>query len=160
PEVDQFPAVTTVKLEDGRVEGGCFGHAATYSVDGDRITFNAPEYGYSTTFTFAIDGKGNLHLTPVPPMDKGDAFQCSYKPWTKISWPAVCAPRAGPSRGIPAPTRVRRPGALPPSSVPPTASTRSASPRRPDPCAGSAPPTPSSAISTLSRSSLPATRTV
>jgi len=85
PEVDQFPVVTTVKLHDGRVEGGCFGHAATYSVDGDRITFDAPEYGYSTTFTFAVDGKGNLHLTPVPPMDKGDAFQCSYKPWTKIS---------------------------------------------------------------------------
>jgi TRAP-type C4-dicarboxylate transport system substrate-binding protein len=84
PEVDQFPVVTTVKLHDGRVEGGCFGHAATYSVDGDRITFNATEYGYSTTFTFAVDGKGNLHLTPVPPMDKGDAFQCSYKPWTKI----------------------------------------------------------------------------
>jgi hypothetical protein len=31
-----------------------------------------------------VDGKGNLHLTPVPPMDKGDAFQCSYKAWTKI----------------------------------------------------------------------------
>jgi TRAP-type C4-dicarboxylate transport system substrate-binding protein len=85
PEVDQFPQVTTVKLQDGRVDGGCFGQGATYSVTGDRITFNAPEYGYSTTFTFSVDGKGNLHLTPVPPMDKGDAFQCSYKPWTRIS---------------------------------------------------------------------------
>jgi TRAP-type transport system periplasmic protein len=84
PEVDQFPLVTTVKLQDGQVEGGCFGRGATYSVTGDRITFNSPEYGYSTTFTFAVDGKGNLHLTPVPPMDKGDAFQCSYKAWTRI----------------------------------------------------------------------------
>lgn len=84
PEVDQFPNVTTVNLEDGRVEGGCFGQGATYSVTGDRITFNSPEYGYSLTFTFAVDGKGNLHLTPVPPMDRGDAFQCSYKAWTKI----------------------------------------------------------------------------
>jgi TRAP-type C4-dicarboxylate transport system substrate-binding protein len=85
PEVDQFPHVTTVKLQDGRVEGGCFGQGASYSVDGGRIRFNAPEFGYSMIFTFAVDGKGNLRLTPVPPMDKGDAFQCSYKPWTKIS---------------------------------------------------------------------------
>jgi hypothetical protein len=74
----------TVKLQDGRVDGGCFGQGATYSVSGDRITFNSPESGYSTTFTFSADGEGNLHLTPVPPMDKGDAFQCSYKAWTKI----------------------------------------------------------------------------
>jgi TRAP-type transport system periplasmic protein len=82
--LDEFPSVTTVKLQDGRVEGGCFGQGATYSVAGDRITFDAPEYGYSLTFTFSVDGKDNLHLTLVPPMDKGDAFQCSYKPWTRI----------------------------------------------------------------------------
>ncbi|HEV8651543.1 MAG TPA: TRAP transporter substrate-binding protein DctP [Actinomycetes bacterium] len=81
---DVYPQVTTVKLEDGQVEGGCFGQGVTYSVTGDRITFNAPEYGYSTTFTFSADDEGNLHLTPVPPMDRGDAFQCSYKAWTKI----------------------------------------------------------------------------
>jgi TRAP-type C4-dicarboxylate transport system substrate-binding protein len=84
PDLNVFPQVTTVKLQDSQVQGGCFGQGATYSVTGDRITFDAPEYGYSMTFTFSVDGKGNLHLTPVPPMDKGDAFQCSYKPWTKI----------------------------------------------------------------------------
>jgi TRAP-type transport system periplasmic protein len=84
PEVDRFPFLTTVKLEDGRVEGGCFGQSATYSVIGDRITFSSPEYGHSLTFTFSADDKGNLRLTPVPPMDRGDAFQCSYKVWTKI----------------------------------------------------------------------------
>jgi len=84
PEVDQFPHVSTVKLRDGKVDGGCFGQGATYSVTGDRITFDTPEYGYSMAFTFSADGTGNLHLTPVPPMDKGDAFQCSYKAWTKI----------------------------------------------------------------------------
>ncbi len=84
PEVDQFPSLITVKLQDGQVEGGCFGRDASYSVDGDRIRFDSPEYGYSLTFTFSVEGKGNLHLTPVPPMDKGDAFVCSYKPWTKI----------------------------------------------------------------------------
>ncbi len=82
--LDEFPSVTTVKLEDGQVDGGCFGQGATYSVTGDRITFDAPEYGYSMTFTFSADDKGNLDLTPVLPMDKGDAFQCSYKAWTKI----------------------------------------------------------------------------
>jgi TRAP-type transport system periplasmic protein len=83
--LDEFPSVTTVKLQDGQVEGGCFGRGASYSLDGGRITFNAPEYGYSMTFAFSADGKGNLDLTPVPPMDKGDAFQCSYKVWTKIA---------------------------------------------------------------------------
>jgi TRAP-type transport system periplasmic protein len=84
PEVDQFPKVNTVKLRDGKVEGGCFGQGASYSVTGDQITFDTPEYGYSMTFTFSVDGKGNLHLTPAPSMDKGDAFECSYKPWTRI----------------------------------------------------------------------------
>jgi TRAP-type transport system periplasmic protein len=84
PEVDQFPHVNTVKLRDGKVDGGCFGQGATYSVTGDQITFDTPEYGYTMTFTLSVDGKGNLHLTPAPSMDKGDAFECSYKPWTKI----------------------------------------------------------------------------
>jgi TRAP-type C4-dicarboxylate transport system substrate-binding protein len=83
-ELDELPSVTTVKLHDGQVEGGCFGQRSTYAVNDDRITFDSPEYGYSLTFTFSADDKGNLHLTPVPPMDKGDAFQCSYKVWTKI----------------------------------------------------------------------------
>jgi TRAP-type C4-dicarboxylate transport system substrate-binding protein len=84
PEVDQFPHVNTVKLRDGKVEGGCFGQGATYSVTGDQITFDTPEYGYTMTFTFSVDGKGNLHLTPAPSVEKGDALECSYKPWTKI----------------------------------------------------------------------------
>jgi TRAP-type C4-dicarboxylate transport system substrate-binding protein len=84
PEVDQFPHVNTVKLRDGKVEGGCFGQGATYSVTGDQITFDTPEDGYTMTFTFSVDGKGNLHLTPAPSVEKGDALECSYKPWIKI----------------------------------------------------------------------------
>jgi TRAP-type C4-dicarboxylate transport system substrate-binding protein len=84
PEVDQFPHVNTVKLRDGKVEGGCFGQGATYSVTGDQITFDTPEYGYTMIFTFSVDGKGNLHLTPAPSVEKGDALECSYKPWIKI----------------------------------------------------------------------------
>jgi TRAP-type C4-dicarboxylate transport system substrate-binding protein len=82
--LDEFPNVTTVTLRDGRVKGGCFEEGATYWVSGKRITFNAPAYGYTMTFDFSADGKGNLQLTPVQPMDRGDAFQCSYKPWIKI----------------------------------------------------------------------------
>lgn len=80
-----YPAVTTITLKDGHLEGGCFGAGGgTYSVDDDRITFHSVEYGYDSTVTFSVDNQGNLDLTPVPPMDPGDAFTCFYKPWTKI----------------------------------------------------------------------------
>jgi TRAP-type transport system periplasmic protein len=83
PEADQFPYVGTVTMRDGEVKGGCF-EVARYSVTGNRITFDVPEFGYTITFTFVVDDMGSLHLTPVQPMDPGDAFQCAYKPWTKI----------------------------------------------------------------------------
>jgi hypothetical protein len=70
-------------MRDGEAKGGCF-EVARYSVTGNQITFDVPEFGYTLTFTFTLDKEGNLHLTPVQPMDPGDAFQCSYKPWTKI----------------------------------------------------------------------------
>jgi TRAP-type C4-dicarboxylate transport system substrate-binding protein len=80
-----YPAVTTIRLKDGHLEGGCFGAAGgTYTVDDDRITFDSFEYDTNLTVTFSVDDQGNLHLTPVPPMDPGDAFTCFYKPWTKI----------------------------------------------------------------------------
>jgi TRAP-type C4-dicarboxylate transport system substrate-binding protein len=81
---DDYPAVTTVTLKDGEVQNGCFGAGATYAVEDDRITFDSPEYGYTTTFTFSRDYHDNLHLTPVPPIDPGDAFECSSQVWTKI----------------------------------------------------------------------------
>jgi TRAP-type C4-dicarboxylate transport system substrate-binding protein len=84
-DLSEYPSVTTVRLENGRVEGGCFGRGATYWVHDHRITFNAPEYGYSMTFTFSVDKRDNLDLAPVPPMNKGDQFVCSYKVWTKIA---------------------------------------------------------------------------
>ena len=80
-----YPHVDTIKLENGRLSGGCFGAAGgTYSVRGDRITFHSIEYDEDTTTRLSVDRKGNLHLTPVPPMDPGVAFTCFYKPWTKI----------------------------------------------------------------------------
>jgi hypothetical protein len=80
-----YPQITTITLKDGHLEGGCFGSGGgTYSVDDNRITFHSVEYGYDSTVTFSVDDQGNLHLTPVPPIDPGDAFQCFSKVWTKI----------------------------------------------------------------------------
>ena len=80
-----YPAVTTIRLEDGQLEGGCFGRdGGTYSVEGNRITFHSVEFDTDSTVTFSRDDKGNLNLSPVPPIDPGDAFTCFYKPWTKI----------------------------------------------------------------------------
>jgi hypothetical protein len=82
----QFPHTNTVVLKDGELEGGCFGAAGgTYEVDGDRITFDSVEYDPDVTVTFSVDAQGNLHLTPVPPIDPGTAMECFSKPWTKIN---------------------------------------------------------------------------
>lgn len=80
-----YPHVNTITLKDGHLEGGCFGaKGGTYAVEDGRITFDSVEYDEIVTVTFAVDEEGNLHLTSVPPMDPGTAFECFYKPWTKI----------------------------------------------------------------------------
>jgi len=80
-----YPHVNTITLKDGRLEGGCFGvDGGNYSVQGDRITFHSIEFDDDATVTFSRDEKGNLDLEPVPPIDPGGAFECFYKPWTKI----------------------------------------------------------------------------
>lgn len=80
-----YPHINTITLEDGRLEGGCYGAGGgTYSVEGDRITFYSIEYDGYTTVTFSVGDDGDLHLTPVLPMDPGAAFECYYKPWRKI----------------------------------------------------------------------------
>ena len=88
-----YPHVETITLENGRLEGGCFGAAGgTYSADGNRITFHSIEYNTDLPVTFTTDDRGSLDLTPVPPMDPGDAFTCFYKPWTKIEGVAATEP--------------------------------------------------------------------
>jgi TRAP-type transport system periplasmic protein len=84
PETN-YPHVNTITLKDGHLEGGCFGaKGGTYTVEDDRITFDSVEYDPNVTVSFAVDQEGDLHLTAVPPMDPGTAFECFYKPWTKI----------------------------------------------------------------------------
>jgi TRAP-type C4-dicarboxylate transport system substrate-binding protein len=80
-----YPLVNTITLKDGHLDGGCFGsQGGTYTVDDDRITFDSTEYDPNVTVTFSVDDHGDLHLTPVAPIDPGIAFTCFYKPWTKI----------------------------------------------------------------------------
>ena len=77
-----YPSPTTITLHDGSMTGGCF-EQGTYTVAGDRITFHSSEYGTDSTVRFKRANNGDLTLTPVPPMDPGDAFACFYKPWEK-----------------------------------------------------------------------------
>jgi TRAP-type C4-dicarboxylate transport system substrate-binding protein len=84
-DLSEYPSVVTATLKDGHMDKGPGEPGTTYTVNGDRLTFDVPAWGSSLTFTFSVDGKGNLHLTPVPPMDKGDQFIWSTKVWTKIS---------------------------------------------------------------------------
>ena len=80
-----YPHVNTITLKDGHLEGGCFGAmGGTYTVEDDRITFDSVEFDPNVTVTFSRNDKGNLNLEPVPPIDAGTAFECFYKPWTKI----------------------------------------------------------------------------
>ena len=79
-----YPMVITITLKDGTMKGGCF-EAGTYSVDGKKITFHSSEYNTDATVTMSRDDEGNLDLTPVPPMEEGDAFTCFSKTWKKIA---------------------------------------------------------------------------
>ena len=83
---DEYPNVVTVTLSDGELEGGCFGAAGgTYKVEGDQIEFHSIEYDAGATVTFTQETDGSLTLTPVPPIDRGDAFVCFSQVWTKIA---------------------------------------------------------------------------
>ena len=83
-EDQPFPIVDTIRLRDGQVKGGCWADGGNYTLSGNRITLIQAMDGTTQSFTFAVDGQGNLHLTPVQPMDPGDAFQCAHNPWIKI----------------------------------------------------------------------------
>jgi hypothetical protein len=84
-----FPWMFTMTLDDGkwtlshREAGQPYTDGAdTYTLKGDRLSFTWD--GNVLTFTVAVDGKGNLHLRPVQPMNVGDQFVWATHPWTKI----------------------------------------------------------------------------
>jgi TRAP-type C4-dicarboxylate transport system substrate-binding protein len=84
-----FPWIFTMTLDDGkwtlshREAGQPYTDGAdTYTLKGDRLSFTWDRN--VLTFTVAVDGKGNLHLRPVQPMNAGDQFVWATHPWTKI----------------------------------------------------------------------------
>ena len=79
-----YPHIITVELDDGRFSMNDGNLTGTYTIDGNQLTFDVAEFGAELTFTFSLDEAGNLHLTPVQPMDPGDAFVFSSDPWTKL----------------------------------------------------------------------------
>jgi hypothetical protein len=87
----EFPWTFTMTLKDGtwslshRENGQPFTDGrATYALKGNRISFTWPEEGTVLTFTFSLDGKGNLHMRPVEPMNAGDQFVWATHVWTRI----------------------------------------------------------------------------
>jgi TRAP-type transport system periplasmic protein len=86
-----FPWTFTMRLKDGmwslshRENGQPFTDGrSTFASKGNRISFTWPQEGTVLTFTFSVDGKGNLHLWPVEPMNAGDRFVWATHIWTKI----------------------------------------------------------------------------
>lgn len=82
-----YPRTNTWILKNGHFEviGEEGGFTGSYSVDGNRITFEPVVADYTTTFTFTVDDEGNLNLDPVPGVDPGDAFETgAHTVWTKI----------------------------------------------------------------------------
>jgi TRAP-type transport system periplasmic protein len=92
PEVNsemKYPSIFTVTLRDGRwtmrhsgAETMTDNPGDTYSAQGDRIQFHWGD-GF-LTFTYSVDGQGNLHLTAVSPVPPDDTFVWTTHPWTKI----------------------------------------------------------------------------
>jgi len=85
-----FPWMFTMTLDDGkwtlshREAGQPYTDGAdTYTLKGDQLAFTWD--GNVLTFTVSVDGKGNLHLRPVQPMDAGNQFVWATHPWTKIN---------------------------------------------------------------------------
>jgi hypothetical protein len=84
-----YPSIFTATLRDGRwtlrhsgAEIMTDNPGDTYSLQGNRIRFHWGD-GF-LTFTYSVDGQGNLRLTAVPPVHPDDKFVFTTHPWTKI----------------------------------------------------------------------------
>jgi TRAP-type C4-dicarboxylate transport system substrate-binding protein len=65
-------------------------YSGTYRIVGDNLVF---EWGEGTlTFEFARDGDGTIQLTPLRPMDGGDAVVWAGGPWQRVGPPVRDVP--------------------------------------------------------------------
>ena len=83
-----YPLIGTAVLQDGswRFISADHDHG-TYSIHGNRIRFDWVNAHLVLTFEFTRGSDGSLHLKPVLPMDPGDQFVWSHKPWRRIGPP-------------------------------------------------------------------------
>jgi TRAP-type C4-dicarboxylate transport system substrate-binding protein len=83
-----YPLIGTAVLQDGswRFISADHDHG-TYSIHGSRIRFDWVNANLVLTFEFTRRSDGSLHLEPVLPMDPGDQFVWSHKPWRRIGPP-------------------------------------------------------------------------
>jgi TRAP-type C4-dicarboxylate transport system substrate-binding protein len=87
-DLSEYPRTNTWILKNGHFEvtGEEGGFTGSYSVDGNRITFEPIDSDYTTTYTFTVDDQGNLNLDPVAGTDAGDAFETgTHTVWIKIA---------------------------------------------------------------------------
>ncbi len=89
---NRYPFVITTVLRDGswRANSSDPPDQGTYGVSGNRITFTL---GADTMrFTFRRDPDGTLHLTPIRPIDPGDAWIMSGAAWRRLGPPIARLP--------------------------------------------------------------------
>jgi hypothetical protein len=84
-----YPWVFTITLDQGAAQlhiefanGSPEEHSGTYEVVGNRLTFHTS--GLTESFDFTADADGNLQMTAVLPMDPGDVYVNTAKPWMLI----------------------------------------------------------------------------
>jgi hypothetical protein len=85
---EDLSAVGKMTLRDGKWLMGDTDpkhYSGTYRIVGDKLVF---EWGEATlAFEFADDGDGTIQLTPLPPMDGGDAVVWAGGPWQRVGPP-------------------------------------------------------------------------
>jgi TRAP-type C4-dicarboxylate transport system substrate-binding protein len=84
-----YPQVSTLVLRDGKwFDNG--GDRGTYTVAGDHLALHWPPS--ILLFTFTVERDGSLKVAPVRPMDPGDAFIWTTKPWRRLGPPVASLP--------------------------------------------------------------------
>jgi len=86
-----YPQVSTLVLKDGKwFDDG--GDGGTYTVAGHRLALEYTTANGLLIFTFTVERDGSLKVAPVPPMDSGDAFIWTTKPWRRLGPPVASLP--------------------------------------------------------------------
>jgi TRAP-type C4-dicarboxylate transport system substrate-binding protein len=88
PRKEDLSVVGKMTLRDGRFLLGddpAEHDSGSYRIVGDKLVFDWDET--TLTFEFARDGDGTIQLTPLPPMNVGDAVVWGGAPWQRVGPP-------------------------------------------------------------------------